>query len=275
MDLTPIGSPLKPESLFVVELDRFQGPLDLLLHLVRQQDIDIFDIPISSITDKFLAAVEGIDAERLDSAGEFLEMAATLVRIKAQMLLPRYGDDEDEDPRAELVRRLLEYEQTREISTRLAVAEADRARRFGKGFIEPRPRPEPVDTPLETLWDEVMEVAVELILPDRHVHPHRVMTRLVPMEDKIQLILDSLRNATRVEFKELIKPWTNRMHGVMTLLAGLELSRRRAVWLRQAQPFSDLWLLRGEVEDYDVLMSEITELRSMEDQPGPEGESAN
>ena len=273
--MTPIGSPLQTEGLFVVELDRFQGPLDLLLHLIRQQDIDIFEVPISSITDQFLAAVEGIDAERLDSAGEFLEMAATLVRIKAQMLLPRHGEEEDEDPRAELVRRLMEYEQIREVSTRLAVAEADRGRRFGKGYLEPRPRPEPVDTPLETFWDEVMEVAVELTLPDRHDRPHRIMTRLVPMEDKIQLILETLRSATRVEFKELIRPWTDRIHGVMTLLAGLELSRRRAVWLRQARPFSDLWLLRGEVEDYDVLMKEISELPPTEDQPDPEGESAN
>ena len=100
----------------LVELDRFQGPLDLLLHLIRQQDIDIFDIPISAITDQFLAAVEEIGVEDLDQAGEFLEMAATLIRIKAQMLLPRPGDEDEEDPRAELVRRLLEYEQSREIA---------------------------------------------------------------------------------------------------------------------------------------------------------------
>lgn len=275
MDVTPIGHPLRSEGLFVVDLDRFQGPLDLLLHLIRQQDIDIFEIPISSITDQFLAAVKGIDAERLDSAGEFLEMAATLVRIKAQMLLPRHGEDDDEDPRAALVRRLLEYEQIREITSRLAVAEADRARRFGKGYLEPRPRPEPLDTPLETLWDEVMEMALELTLPDRHDHPHRIMTRLVPMEDKIRLILDTLRGTTRVEFRELIRPWTNRMHGVMTFLAGLELNRRRAVWLRQAQPFSELWLLRGEVEDYDGLMNDISELQPTEEQPDSEGESAH
>jgi segregation and condensation protein A len=273
VDVTPVASPLQSEGLFTVELDRFQGPLDLLLHLIRQQDIDIFDIPIASITDQFLAAVEGIDAERLDSAGEFLEMAATLVRIKAQMLLPRYGGEEEEDPRAELVRRLLEYEQIREISTRLAVAEADRARRFGKGYVESRPRPEPVDTPLDTVWDEVMERALELILPDRHAISHRIMTRLVPMEDKIRLILDTLRGATRVEFKALIEPWTSRMHGVMTFLAGLELSRRRAVWLRQARPFSELWLLRGEIDDYEGLIDEIGELEDRQEQPDPEGET--
>ena len=111
------ASALKRGEFLLVEVDRFQGPLDLLLHLIRTQDIDVFDIPISRITDQFLQAIQGIDADDLDRAGEFLEMAATLIRIKAQMLLPRPGDDEEEDPRAELVRRLLEYEQIREISS--------------------------------------------------------------------------------------------------------------------------------------------------------------
>ena len=139
VDLTVIESPLEQEDFLVIDIERFQGPLDLLLHLIRQQDIDVFEIPISRITRQFLAAIEGIEAEDLDNAGEFIEMAAGLIHIKAQMLLPSYGETEDEDPRAELVRRLLEYEQIRDISHRLATAEAERARRFGKGFLEPRP----------------------------------------------------------------------------------------------------------------------------------------
>lgn len=232
----------------VIELDRFQGPLDLLLHLIRQQDIDIFDIPIATITDQFLRAVEGIQAEDLDGAGEFLEMAATLVRIKAQMLLPRPGDDEEEDPRAELVRRLLEYEQIREISTRLANAEAERGRRFGKGFVEPRPRGLLEDTPLETTWEEVFQAALEVELPNPSSRAHRVTTGMVALEEKIQLILDTLQEVARVEFKTLLEPWRDRMHGVMTLLASLELSRQRAVTLRQARLFSELWILRRDLE---------------------------
>jgi segregation and condensation protein A len=129
-----------------VELDRFQGPLDLLLHLIREQDIDIFDIPIGQITEQFLRVVAAVETLGLDRAGEFLEMAATLVRIKAQMLLPRRADGlgELEDPRAELVRRLLEYEHFREASLRLAEAEADRARRYARGHVPPRTTPPPV-----------------------------------------------------------------------------------------------------------------------------------
>ncbi|MDT8339909.1 MAG: segregation/condensation protein A [Longimicrobiales bacterium] len=236
---------------WVVEIDRFQGPLDLLLHLIRVQDVDVFDIPIARITDQFLRAVKEIHATQLDSAGEFLEMAATLVRIKAQMLLPRYGDDEEADPRAELVRRLLEYEQIREISARLQTAEAERGRRFGKGYVEARPRPTLEDTPLETGWEEVMEAALAVEMPDPRDVEHRVRVRPVAMETKVALILDALGRATRVEFSRLLRGVEGlqaRMHGVMTFLASLELTRRRAVYLRQVNPFSELWIYRRDPE---------------------------
>ncbi len=258
MDLTTptTGSPFLPrEGFLVVDLERFQGPLDLLLHLIRTQDIDVFDIPIARITDQFLKAVKGIHAEDLDNAGEFLEMAASLVRIKAQMLLPRHGDDEDQDPRAELVRRLLEYEQIREIAQRLETSESERARHFPKGFVQPRPRPEPSDTPLESTWDEVFEAALAVELPERGERGHRVQLRPVAMETKVALILETLREAARVEFSQLLRGLEGlqaRMHGVMTLLASLEMSRRRTLFLRQVRPFSELWLYRRDEDELDL-----------------------
>ncbi|RMH20909.1 MAG: segregation/condensation protein A [Gemmatimonadetes bacterium] len=246
MDVSAEAGPFVREDFLVVDIERFQGPLDLLLHLIRTQDIDIFDIPIATITRQFVAAIEGIQAQDLDNAGEFLEMAATLVRIKAQMLLPRHGEDEAEDPRAELVRRLLEYEQIREISNRLARAEADRARRFGKGFVEPRPRAPVEETPLETTWNEVFEAALAVRPPAPRIREHRVTTRAVAMEDKMGLILGTLERVTRIEFSRLVRPFRDRMHGVMTFLAGLELTRRRDVRLRQVRPFSELWVYRSD-----------------------------
>ena len=240
----------------LVDLDRFQGPLDLLLHLIRQQDIDIFDIPISAITDQFLVAVQEIGAEDLDGAGEFLEMAATLIRIKAQMLLPRPGEDDEEDPRAELVRRLLEYEQIREISTRLSRSEAERARRFGKGHVEPRPLRYQDDTPLETTWEDILEAAMLVELPNPMTRAHRVTTGMVALEEKIDLILKALQDITQVEFKELLAPWKEKMHGVMTLLAGLELSKQRVVTLRQSSLFSDLWVLRRDLDAWRGIVPE-------------------
>ena len=256
------GPPKRKGEFLVIELDRFQGPLDLLLHLIRQQDIDIFDIPISTITQQFLAAIQEIGADDLDGAGEFLEMAATLIRIKAQMLLPRYGDDEEEDPRAELVRRLLEYEQIREISSRLANAEAERGRRFGKGYVETRPRGFLEDTPLETTWEEVFEAALGVELPDTFARAHRVTTGLVALEEKIQLILETLGDVAKIEFSKLMEPGEDRMHGVMTFLAGLELARQRAVTLRQARLFSELWILRKDLEAW---VGEISPEYSEED----------
>jgi segregation and condensation protein A len=234
---------------YVIEVERFHGPMDLLLHLIRQQDIDIFDIPIALITAQFLEAIRGIGPGELDQAGEFLEMAATLIRIKAQLLLPRPESDDDEDPRAELVRRLLEYEQIREISQRLERAEADRARRRGKGYVPPRPRQTAEDTPLETVWFEVMEAALAVTLPEPRVNEHRVTPRTVSMDAKMAMILDRLSKITGIAFRDLVAPGEDRMHGVMAFLAGLELTRRRTIRLRQTAPFEELWLyLREDAE---------------------------
>ena len=241
-----------PEDFFQIDVERFQGPLDLLLHLIRQQDIDVFDIPISRITRQFLVAIQGIEAGDLENAGEFLEMAATLIRIKAQMLLPRPGADEDEDPRAELVRRLLEYELVREVSSRLRVSEAQRSRRFSKGYIPPRVRREVVEKPLETTWDEVFEAALGVTLPDPATYEHHVTLRPVAMEEKVDLILDTLRRQTSVKFSSLVRPWVERAHAVMTFLAGLELGRRRSVRLKQSKPFSELWLFRADGSPIDL-----------------------
>lgn len=229
-----------------MELDRFSGPVDLLLHLIRQQDLDIFDIPIARITDQFLAVIRDLEVHNLDQAGEFLEMAATLVRIKAQMLLPRREEDEDEDPRAELVRRLLEYEQIREVTQHLQFSEGERARRHRKGYLEVRARPAREEGPLETSWDEVFQAALGVEAPEPRDRRHRVTSRPVAMEDRIVLILDTLQEEARVEFSRLVRPGENRMHGVMTFLAGLELTRRHRVLLRQVRPFTELWIYRRE-----------------------------
>ena len=249
MDLTVTERGREREGFLLVEIDRFQGPLDLLLHLIRTQDIDVFDIPISKITDQFLRAIKGLAATDLDSAGEFLEMAATLIRIKAQMLLPRPADEDEEDPRAELVRRLLEYEQIREVTLRLRAAEADRGRRFRKGYVQARPKRTVLDTPLETTWDEVYAAALRVEMPPARRVDHRVTTRPVSMEEKTVLILAQLKTSAKIRFSELLKDFKERSHGVMTFLAGLELTRRRILVLRQSRPFTELWLYRRDDQD--------------------------
>lgn len=258
-------SPLPPsdgEGLLVVETDRFHGPLDLLLHLIRAQDIDVFDIPIAQITRQFLAAVETLADTGIDEAGEFLEMAATLVRIKAAMLLPRPPGEEDHDPRAELVRRLLEYEQVRDVALRFRAAEDDQGRRFPKGWVPPRPKPRIAEAPLEVTWDLVYAAALRVESPGEREPEHRMAARSVAMRDKTGLIVQALRRAERLEFGSLIAPWKDPMHAVMTLLAGLELGKRRVVSLKQRRPFSPLWLYPGRRIGDDLDME-------AEDAPAP------
>lgn len=271
MDLTVTDRSPVRDGFLVIDIERFQGPLDLLLHLIRTQDVEIFDIPIARITDQFLQAIKGLEVDDLDGAGEFLEMAATLIHIKAQMLLPRSVEDEDEDPRAELVRRLLEYEQIRDVSQRLRAAEADRSRRHGKGFVPPRPRKPIEEIPLETSWEEVFAAALEVKMPIPTEREHRISTRKVTMEEKAVLILDALKTSTRVEFGKLLSGFRDRSHGVMTFLAGLELTRRRILFLRQTSPFSELWIYRRnerlEAEEADPIDDGRHEQDAPDDEP--------
>lgn len=119
---------------FVVDLPAFSGPLDLLLSLIRDEQLDVYDIPIARVAEQFLARIHALG---LDDAADYLDMAARLVRIKAQLLLPRSGGAEDmwEDPRAELVRRLLEYQQVREVVEHLDRLAEARRDRFGRGAV--------------------------------------------------------------------------------------------------------------------------------------------
>jgi segregation and condensation protein A len=235
---------------FDIDLDRFHGPLDLLLHLIRNQDIDIFDIPISKITQQFLGAIRNLQRLELERAGEFLEMAATLVRIKAQMLFPRRGDDDEaEDPRADLVRRLLEYEHFREAARLLERAERERSRIYARGFVEARPAPKLANLPLETTWDEVeaaLGALVERLNAPETVH--HVRGREIRIDDKIHEILAALQLARRVEFADIVAPWGTRLHAVASLLACLELAKRSMVRVRQASPFASLWIYRAKAE---------------------------
>jgi segregation and condensation protein A len=232
---------------FEIDLERFSGPLDLLLHLIRNQDVDIFDIPIATITQQFLDAIRTLERWELERAGEFLEMAATLVRIKAQMLFPRRADDEEgEDPRADLVRRLLEYEHFREAARLLEQAERERSRLFARGFVEVRPAPRLADLPLESGWDEVWSAAVKM--GERLGAPepvHTVRGREVRVEDKMDEIAAALHRARRVEFRQLVAPWGTRIHAVASLLACLEMAKRSMVRVRQAGPFASLWIYRS------------------------------
>jgi len=221
---------------FLVELESFSGPLDLLLHLIGEQEIDIADIPIARIADQFLDVIETLG---LNEAANYLEMAAWLLRIKIQVLLPRPFDDENwEDPRAQLVRRLLEYEQVRELVRWLEERADLRSAQFGRGYIEEPPVLDP--TPIQLDMDEMM-AAVERVL---EAIPRRVLHRVVPrpldVEGATERILEMLKRDGKMRFAELFDDYSTVADVLSALVAILELARKGRIRLRQRKPFGNM-----------------------------------
>ena len=233
----PIAS---DSAAFVVELDQFSGPLDLLLHLIREDELDITDLPISRIADQFLAAIHDLG---LDQASDYLEMAARLLRIKAQLLLPRRLDDDDwEDPRAELVRRLLEYQQIRELVSWLHGAAAARAERFGRGFEAPAPELPPA--PLEIQLNDLLAAAerAAALIPEPMLH--RVVPRPLDVEGATARILALLEQRAECGWADVVAPQAGVVEVLSTFLALLELAKRGSVSLHQPEAFAPMVIRR-------------------------------
>jgi segregation and condensation protein A len=237
-------TPPAEDRAFVVELAEFSGPLDLLLTLIRDQEIDITDIPIAQIADQFVAAIHQLG---LNQAADYLEMAARLLRIKVQMLLPQRVDEEGwEDPRAELVRRLLEYEQIREIVGWLVDRATLRADRFARGWAPEAPeRPAaPLVLDLPSLLRAVEDVLRGLPQPMLH----RVVARPLDVEGATRRIEALLADRLRFDLREAFGDSPTIADVISTLLAILELARLGRVHLAQRTPFSPVDVNRGPVE---------------------------
>jgi segregation and condensation protein A len=244
-------SPIVAIEPFLVDVDRFQGPLDLLLHLIRSQDIDIFDIPIARITSQFQVAIaHGLDDMPLERAGEFIEMAASLVRIKAQLLLPRPEKlDWEEDPRAELVRRLLEYEHFQDVVHVLQRSETQRGRHFAKGYVADRPAPEGTRPHLELSLRELLEALARIPEPPPPIRV-RPPSSIVTVAEKMSLLRRLIEKAKRVAFTRLFGPWGTRAHAATALLAALEMAKQQVIRIEQAAPFAPIWLFARPPEDH-------------------------
>lgn len=229
------------ETAFIVRLEAFSGPLDLLLHLIRQQEIDITDIPVGEIADQFLAVIHALG---LNEAADYLEMAARLLRIKVQMLLPRPFDEEDwEDPRADLVRRLLEYEQIRELASWLSARVERRAERFSRGWMPPLPQPAPAPLVLDL---EQLIAAVERVLEAMPVPVvHRVIPRPLDVEGATRRITALLDQRDTLDFRELFEhERPSRADVISALIAVLELARIGRLLIAQPQQFGRLTISR-------------------------------
>jgi segregation and condensation protein A len=223
-----------------VVLESFEGPLDLLLYLIKRDEIDIYDIPIARVTEQYLEHVRLMQALDLEVAGEFLVMAATLMRIKAKMLLPKpevEGDEGDEeDPRDELVRRLLEYRRFKNAAERLKERAEERRRLLGRTRLDleapERDEPPEVEIPVDLVG--LLRTFAQLIERAPRMEPYEVILDEYTLEEKVEEIERRLAHTEEFEFTELFARQARRMEVIVTFIAVLELLRLQRIRLRQA-----------------------------------------
>lgn len=240
----------EPEQLELplkVKLESFEGPLDLLLFLIKKNEIDIYDIPIAVITQQYLEYLEMMKNLNLDVAGEFLLMAATLLHIKSRMLLPAPEEDqaedgkEEEDPRAELVRRLLEYQRFKEAALELTKGPMLDREVFIRNFFGEKPlEGGEEDVSEEASLFELLEAMKKVLqgLPPEEFQ--EISVEHLNIKDKILQIMDRLWEVDSVAFGELFVPSTPRREVVLTFLALLELLRLRMIRAYQAESFGTI-----------------------------------
>lgn len=235
---------------YKVKLEVFEGPLDLLLYLIKKEEIDIYDIPIARITDQYLEYLELMKLLDLNIAGEFLVMAATLIHIKSKMLLPPEAtegeDKEEEDPRAELVKRLLEYKKFKEAASQLSHMESHQ-RHF---FARVAPGVQDAESQVKNEFFEAslfdLITAFTKVLKDIPKDAfHEVIKDEFTVSEKIHDILHFLVEQPVILFTELFKRAKNRLEIITTFLAVLELIRLKEVIVRQASPFAEIEVIKN------------------------------
>ncbi|RZT91286.1 segregation and condensation protein A [Rivibacter subsaxonicus] len=232
---------IPPEALEIF-LETFQGPLDLLLYLIRKQNFNILDIPLADVTRQYLNYVDQIRKRNLELAAEYLLMAAMLIEIKSRMLLPpRKSDDgsEPEDPRAELVRRLLEYEQMK-----LAAARLDQLPVLGRDFLRAQVTVEAslVQRFADVSADELREAWLDILKRAKLVQHHRITREQLSVREHMSIVLKRLQGRRFVEFEELFEISRGPQVMVVTFIAMLELARERLLELTQAEAFAPIYV---------------------------------
>jgi segregation and condensation protein A len=231
-----------PPDALEVFLEAFQGPLDLLLYLIRKQNFNILDIPMADVTRQYLQYVDQIRKHNLELAADYLLMAAMLIEIKSRMLLPpKKTDDgaEPEDPRAELVRRLLEYEQMK-----LAAARLDALPHLGRDFlraqvtIEQSIAPRFPDVSVDELRDAWLDILKRAKL---HQH-HKISREQLSVREYMSVVLRRLQGERFVEFQDLFDVTRGSPVMVVTFIAMLELARERLLEITQAEAFAPIYV---------------------------------
>jgi len=221
---------------FVVELDQFSGPLDLLLSLIRDEQVDIYDIPIARIAEQFLARISTLG---LDEAADYLEMAARLLRIKAQMLLPRAeGEETWEDPRAELVRRLLEYQQMREVVDLLERRGEERRNRFARSWVPPVEVASSAAAPLVLSLSDLLAAVDRVMRVTKEPTMHEVIARALDVQGAMATVRRVMALRLHARWTDMIGPDAEPWQVLSVLLALLEMAKLGEVRVAQPIPFA-------------------------------------
>ncbi len=233
---------------YKVKLEIFEGPLDLLLYLIKEEELNIYDIPITRITEQYLEYLNLMEMLDLDVAGEFLVMAATLMHIKSKMLLPPDPDGletVEEDPRAELVRRLLEYKSFKEAANQLKGLESERSGIFARFGVEPEI--EDGDSPFAdvTLFQLITAFAKVLQGLPKDVF-HEITADEFSVAEKVHEIFHHLAKQPKVYFSVLFRSARNKQEVITIFLALLELVRLKEVIAKQETQFGEIEIMRNE-----------------------------
>lgn len=239
--------------MYKIKLDNFEGPLDLLLFFIRRDELDIYDIPISYITAEFMKYLELIEQLDLEVAGEFILMAATLMQIKAKMLLPKERDEKGEeiDPRAELVAALLEYKRYKEMADELSINESNQRRVSFRGNFnaDERENPEELGSLLKniTLYD--LMKAFKKALEERPMPTfHRIERLNISIDEQIEYILNLLSESQEVSFIDLVREMNEKIRIIVTFIALLELIKIGRVGLKESFNYND-FIIYGIKQD--------------------------
>ncbi len=236
---------------YSVNLEVFHGPLDLMLYLIKKDEIDIYDIPIARVTEQYMQYIEMMKTLNLELAGEYILMAATLIRIKTKLLLPpTEGEAEEPDPREELVAALLEYKKFKEVSEILREKRILEERVFVPPPIDGDngDREKIVLSASTTLFD-MLTAFKEVIERAEQEKMLELTAEEITIEDRVTRIMDLLADKESATFQELFADVPRKIIAITTLLAILELIRLRRITVRQSLPFSELRVYRGEQFD--------------------------
>jgi segregation and condensation protein A len=261
-----------------VQLPTFEGPLDLLLHLIEEHELDIRDIPIAFIAEKYVEYITLMQELNIDTASEYLVMAATLTHIKSKMLLPTPpADQEDEeenelDPRAELVRRLLEYQKYKHAAEQLAAHDVLGRDVFARGI--PAPQVEgPVPVAGLSLF-KLLDAFQAVVARAKATVDHQIDIERFSITDRINELSDLLRGASRLAFEELFEGQRTRIDLIVTFLALLEMTRLRLTRLMQEGPYDPIYVELAVSDEEGAAAAEADGSESMSPDESPTDEAS-